>query len=188
MQFDDVTLFDERVYGKVLDTGEYALREGCKGEITEPVEANLQLYVVSENAVIDIINDYQGLSRYVRNVRSNVEAEAYIRLLTSLDTFYLFCHDNVVIDCKFVEQYSEPVFAQVTQDDAIKLDLHPLDIKKDEVGYVVKRCLYVWEQGATVPEIHSVMECIGKDGTYRKLIDITIPQAVTWNVRYPVFE
>ena len=56
------------------------------------------------------------------------DAESFLRLLTSLDTYYLFDRGKIELDCLFVEDYQEPAYAQRSAKDAIRLNLHRLQV------------------------------------------------------------
>ena len=188
MQFETVTLFEGDFLGEALELGIYHLQKGCEGEISEPIEAAEKLYVIAGDRVVDVIRDYSDLSAYVKMVRSVAQAEGFVQLLTSLETFHLFDRGRIEIDCQFVDQYQEPAYAQIARDDAVKLQLHPVTIDQTETGYRIERCLYVWKSGFVHPKLYEVTEIVGYDGSYTRIRDRQISDADTRNIRLPVYE
>ncbi len=188
MQPEAVTLFEGDFLGEALDLGIHHLQKGCEGEISEPIEACEKLYVVADGKAVALINDYSDLSAYVNKVGSVAQAEAFVRLLTSLDTFHLFERGRIEIDCQFVDRYQKPANAQISRDDAVKHQLHPIEIVQIETGYQVERCLYVWELGFMHPQLHQVTERVGCEGSYARVADKLISDADTRNISLPVYE
>jgi hypothetical protein len=187
MPIEAVTLFEGDLPGEALDLGEYRLQKGCEGEIKEPLEACEKLYVVAHGQAVALVNDYGDLCVYVNNIGTTGQAEQFLRLPTSLETFHLFRRGKVEIDCEFVERYRPPVTAQLDSHDAKRFDLHPLEIFRVADGYRIRRCLYVWKAGSNSPQLHRVEEHLGFDGSYRRILDRLVSQGEVWRT-LPVYE
>ncbi|MEN8177803.1 MAG: hypothetical protein ABFS39_04205 [Pseudomonadota bacterium] len=188
MQPEAVTLFEGDFLGQALDLGNFYLQKGCEGEIIEPIEACEKLYVVADGKVVAVINDYSNLSAYVEKVDSAAQAESFVRLLTSLETFHLFDRDRIEIDCRFVDRDQEPIYAQIARDDADRLGLHPVGIIQSDTGYQIKRCLYVWASRSDHPQLHEVTEIVGSGGSYTRIADRLVTDEDTRIITLPVYE
>jgi hypothetical protein len=173
MHPDELTLFDDDPVAESLDTGELRLLPGCEGELGEPVELFLHLYAVKKEDVVRVRN-YNDLSRCVRMIRNANDAETFLRLPTSPDSFYLFERERIELDCDAV-----PAGAGI---DA------RMQVTEKHDGFLVMRCLYVWRTTASLAEKHLVTEYLGRDAFYERLSDQVQAKTAEPEIRYPVFE
>jgi len=188
MQTEEVTLFEGDWLGQGLNLGNCRLQKGCEGEIAEPIEACERLYAVVDGKAVGVIDDYSDLSAYVQQVESSVQAESFVRLLTSLETFHLFQRERIEVDCRFVERQQKSATAQIDRTEAERLGLHPMAIVETDDGYRIERCLVVWQGDSAHARLHEVTEKVGFDGAYRRLIDRPVTAWEVSSMALPVYE
>ena len=172
----DIWILEGAQVPVTFDTKGYVLYKGCTGVVGLPMEAYLRLVLVKGEAKIELANASKLKGRVI--IKNSEEALEFARLITSIDTHYLFP------DIDYIEPQegnNAEIIGTYSKEYGKRLGLRPTNASSEGAVYRIERNLVDKSQ-----RLYRTTESVGKDGAYSitklDLIDEKSP------VIFPVYQ